>query len=100
MRTVASHAVAAMLAAAEVDCFRFVGLVFLGREFAALVAAVAKRLARTLAAGAVPIAFSGFNFNGKGRLLGDMGFLFGHVFSSDYSGCAAKVHRYLIWSRA
>jgi hypothetical protein len=66
-----------MLAAAEIDGLRFGGLEFYGREFAALVAAVAEGLARATAAGAPVVALAGFDGNGIRTLLGNRWFWHG-----------------------
>ena len=74
--TIAGYAIAAMLAPAEIDGFCFLCLEFFGNKFGTFVASIAKRLPGTLAAGAIPITFTGFNFNGIGGLLSDEGFIF------------------------
>jgi hypothetical protein len=41
-------------------------------------AAIAKWLSSTFAAGAIPVVLASLNFNGYGGFLCDMGFIFGH----------------------
>ena len=76
MRSVAECAIAAVLAAAEINRAIFFGGIGGWRKAASLVGAVAERLSGTLATGAPVVGFSGFDGNG------DRGFLsnnrFGH----------------------
>jgi hypothetical protein len=68
---VAENRIGAVLAAAEVDGFRFSSFELYGRESGALVAAVAEGLAGAQAAGTPVIALAGFDFDGIGTLLGN-----------------------------
>jgi hypothetical protein len=77
---VAENRVGAVLATAEINGLGFLGLEFYGREIASRVAAVAEGLDGALAAGAPVVAFTCFNVDGKGSLLGNLGF--GHGASS------------------
>jgi hypothetical protein len=71
VRAIAQHAVATVLAAAKIYCFRFACLIFDGVKFTALVAAITERLGGAFAAGAPPVAFAGFYLNGKRGFLSD-----------------------------
>ena len=75
---VAHHAIGAVFATAKMDGFGLFRLVFERNEIAALVAAVAERLAGAFAAGTPPVALACFHFNGKGAFLGDYGLLVRH----------------------
>lgn len=80
MAAITGHAVAAVLAAAEINSFRFLRLEFFRCKLAALVAAIAEWLGRALATRAEPITFAFLYFDGIGALLGDDGFRIGHDF--------------------
>ena len=79
MGSIASDAIAAVLAAAKIDGFCFRCFVLFWSKSTSFVAAVAKWLTCTFAAGTEPVAFASFNFYGVGRFLSDMGFDVGHV---------------------
>jgi hypothetical protein len=79
MSAIASDAIAAMFAAAEIHCFGFLGLVFFWGKSASLMAAITKWLSGTFATGAIPVAFASFNVNSVGRLLSNMRSVFGHL---------------------
>lgn len=81
MASIAGHAIATVLATAEIDGFRLFCLIFFGRKCTTFMTAIAKWLSSTLAAGAIPVAFASFNIDSVGRFLGDMGFIFGHNIS-------------------
>jgi hypothetical protein len=68
-----------VLATAEISGFGFSRLKLYGREFGALVAAVAEGLAGAQAAGAPVIALAGFNFDGIRTLLGNGWFWHGEL---------------------
>jgi len=71
MGAVAENRGCRVLAAAEVDGLGFCGNEMHWREAAALVAAVAEGLAGATAAATPVVALTGFDFNGKGTLLGN-----------------------------
>jgi len=74
---VAENRIGAVLAAAEIDGFRFGGFEFHGCKVATLVAAVAEGLAGATTASAPEVAFAGFNSNGIGAPLGNRRFWHG-----------------------
>jgi hypothetical protein len=77
---VAHAGIRGVLASAKIDCLGFGGLVFHGREFASLVASIAKRLVGAASASAPEIGFAGFDGDGIRAFLGDD--WFGHDESS------------------
>jgi len=86
MATVAGDSIAAVLAAAKIDCFRFLCLEFLWGEIASLVGTVAERLGRAFAAGAKPVTLAFFDFNGVGAFLGNDRRGLRHDFSLNEAG--------------
>jgi hypothetical protein len=71
---IAEWLVGAVLATAKINGLGFFGLEFDGCEIASRVAAVAEGLSGALAAGTPVIALAGFNIDGIGTLLGNLGF--------------------------
>jgi hypothetical protein len=66
---VAERRMSCVLATAEISGFGFSSFELYGREFGALVAAVAEGLASAQAAGTPVIALAGLDFDGIGTLL-------------------------------
>ncbi len=73
VRTITKHAVAALLAGAEIDRAVFLGGVRHRGEAGVLMRSVTERLGFALSAGAPVVGLSSFDGDGNGRCLGDLG---------------------------